>query len=76
MVNMIKNEIETIGFEQIVTGATRFWPGKSDSLIDHCWTNCQDKILSNQNVRNGTADHNSIEIVQKVKAKIGAPVDI
>ena len=35
MVNLVKEEIQTLNFHQLVDGATRFWPMKEDSLIDH-----------------------------------------
>ena len=71
MTNMVNNNFETTGFYQIITGATRFWPHKNDSLVDQCWTNCPEKISSNLNLPNGTADHNLIEISIQDKGKIG-----
>ena len=34
MVNLVKNNLETQGFLQLVQGPTRFWPQQTDSLID------------------------------------------
>ena len=39
MVDKIKAEIETLGFNQMVENPTRSWPGVPDSTIDHCWIN-------------------------------------
>ena len=39
MVDKIKNEVETLGFHQMVEKITRSWKGVPDSLIDHCWMN-------------------------------------
>ena len=75
MTNMVKNTIETLGYHQLIRGATRFWPTQSDSLIDKCWTNCPEKILSASNIRYGASDHNIVEILIKMKGKIGCPKD-
>ena len=46
MVEIVKDEIMTRNISQVITGPTRFWKGTAPSLIDHCWTNCVDKILN------------------------------
>ena len=65
MVNLMKEEIQTLNFQQLVNGATRFWPSKADSLIDHFWTNRPDRILSVRNIPRAAADHNAIEVTIK-----------
>ena len=45
MTNLVKTQIETLGFHQMVTGSTRFWPGTRPSLVDKCWTNCPERLL-------------------------------
>ena len=50
MVNLIKNNIEIKGFQQIIQGSTRFWSQQADSLIDKCWVNCIEKIESSKNI--------------------------
>ena len=76
MVNLVKMEIETQGFQQLIQGPTRFWPQQSDSLIDKCWSNCLDRVMSTSNTLNGTTDHNIIELVLRIKGKISTPTEI
>ena len=45
MVEVVKTEIETKGFFQVIEEITRTWPGVEDSLLDHCWVNCPEKII-------------------------------
>ena len=65
----MKDEIETLDFKQIIEGMTRTWPGKEDSLLDQCWTNRPDRILSWKNSVRSTGDHNVIEIIIRIKGK-------
>ena len=44
MTDLVKMEIEAEGSVQLVEGPTRFWPHQRDSLIDHIWTNCPQKV--------------------------------
>ena len=69
MVNMMKNEVETLGYSQSIVGPTRFWPGQNSSLIDQCWTNSPELLLSSRNLADGTSDHNPIEIMVRLKGK-------
>ena len=76
MVNCIKTNIETLNFSQIIVGYTRSWPGAVDSLIDHCWTNQVDKILSMRNIVKAVGDHNVLEIIVRTKGKILTEQDV
>ena len=38
MVDLVKEEIKTLNYCQIIEGITRSWPGQESSLIDQCWT--------------------------------------
>ena len=76
MVNLVKFEIETLGFQQLIQGPTRFGSQQSDSLIDKCWTNCPDRVMSTENILNGTTDHNIIKMVLRIKGKISTPIEI
>ena len=67
MVDMVKDQAETSGFSQIVTGYTRCWNGQSSSLLDQCWTNCATRISSCRNLVCGSSDHNLIEIIVRLK---------
>ena len=60
MIDQVKEEVETLGFVQLVKGPTRFWPGTRPSLVDHFWTNCPDKIVYCKNVTSSVADHNIV----------------
>ena len=70
MVNLVKDQIEPLGYQQLVIGATRFWPSHRDSLLDQCWSNCINRILSVKNIPSGGSDHNLIEVKIKIKGKI------
>ena len=76
MTDLVKNELETEGAQQLVVGATRFWPNQRDYLINQCWTNCPQKIIYVNNVTNGTSNHNIIEVNINLKGNIGAPTEI
>ena len=67
MVKYMNEEIVTLNFSQIIEGFTRSWPGTEDSLLDQCWTNRLDLILSKNNIVRYVGDHNVIEIVLKLK---------
>ena len=67
MVQQAKDKIETLNFSQIIVGATRAWPDKADSLIDHCWTNCPLRVISKRNLVRATGDHNVLEITIRIK---------
>ena len=70
MTDLIKNEIETSGFFQMVTGMTRTWPGQPDSQIDHLWMNFPQKLVSIKNIPCASSDHNLIlaSITKKLKS--------
>ena len=73
MTDITKNEIETEGFSQIVEGYTRSWVGQANSLIDQCWSNCGNRIISCRNIVRGASDHNLIELVIRTKGVNSAP---
>ena len=66
-INLLQNMIITQGFTQHIKGPTRFWPGCEATLIDHCWTNSVNKLLSHRNIPRATSDHNPIEAVITTK---------
>ena len=39
MIQQMNDEVITLNFSQVIEGATRYWPGTQDSLLDQCWTN-------------------------------------
>ena len=60
MVDMIKNKVETKGFQQVISGHTRSWRGQTESCIDHVWTDKPECIISTRNVLRAYSDHNLI----------------
>ena len=73
MVEGTKNRIETNGFSQLVTGATRFWPNTVPSLVDQVWSNSPQIILKCRNVERAVADHNVVETTVRIKGKVNTP---
>ena len=67
MVDQVKDNIETCGFLQLITGHTRVWQQQADSLLDHVWSNCPARILRTWNDTRGSSDHNviGVEVVCK-----------
>ena len=49
MIELVQNQIETMGFRQLVNSTTRSWQHQSDSTLDHIWTNCQGRIINHFN---------------------------
>ena len=49
MVQQTKDELETLGFCQMIRGFTRTWPGQPNSLVDQLWTNEPGCIISTTN---------------------------
>ena len=60
MTDMMKSRIETLGFQQIVQGDTRFSPNAANYLIDQCWTHTPARILLAKNHDIALSDHNMI----------------
>ena len=72
MTEMIQDEIETIGFVQLLNSHTRTGVNQADSLIDHVWTNKSDRILRYFNEIRGDSDHNLIGVeISKKDIKLG-----
>ena len=69
MTEILKNEIETLGFIQVIKRNTRSQAHHVDSLLDHCWTSNPQRILS-------SSDHNLIEVVIRIKGKPSKAVEI
>ena len=67
MVDLMKDNIETKGFQQLVTGVTRTMRNSEDSLIDHVWSNCLEKTIKIINKSRGSSDHNIVGIEVKLK---------
>ena len=66
MIEKTKSSIGSSGFHQVITGNTHTWPGARDSLIDHCWVNNPDKVISTINRVDASSDHNIVGIVLQI----------
>ena len=73
MVQRTKEEMEPLGFVQIISGVTRTWRGQTDSLIDQCWLNRPQRLISQHNELRGSSDHNMISVIMRTKDKIHSP---
>ena len=73
MIQRTKEEMEPLGFVQVISNITRTWHGQADSIIDHCWLNSPQKLISHQNQFRGSSDHNMISVVMRSKDKITNP---
>ena len=76
MVEAIRDNIETLGFAQLVKGPTRFWVNSRPSLIDHAWTNDTEAVTSCRNIFRPVADHNAVETIIKLKGKNKSKTEI
>ena len=76
MTDMVKAEIETLGFSQYVRNSTRFWPDQEPSLLDQCWTASPQRIISCRNLTRGSSDHNVVEVVVRIRGKPCNPGEI
>ena len=75
MIKILKEEIITRNFHQMIQGPTRFWPGARPSLIDQCWSNNAVKLSNIGNVTRGTADHNMIRVNYRLKGNISSRLE-
>ena len=60
MVTKVQEQIEVLGFTQMISGYTRRWRNQSDSLLDQIWSNCQHRVIRHFNQNRGESDHNLI----------------
>ena len=60
MIELVQTEIEPLGYIQLVGNITRAWKNQKDSIIDHIWTNCSDRVLKQTNDLRTLSDHNVI----------------
>ena len=70
MMDLLRNEIVTRNFSQVVQGPTRFWPGTRPSLIDHIWCNNVRKTSNVKNSTRGTVDHNMVSVTYRLKGNV------
>ena len=70
MIDKVKVDIETLGFNQMIDGATIIWKDQPDSNIDHCWLNSPWRLNFYKNVDRAASDHNLILINLGMKFKL------
>ena len=75
MVERSKDVLENGDFTQLVNGFTRSWPNTADSLIDQCWLNTLERILSCSNLIRAQGDHNLIQARIRLKGKDAKRLD-
>ena len=63
----MKNELEILGFGQLIKGITRSWPGQPDSLVEQLLMNAQRCIISSSNQERAPSDHNLIGAILRTK---------
>ena len=62
MIDLVKEHIEANGSVQLIQEYTRSWRLQSDSLLDHIWTNCDERTIGTINESRGASDHNVVGI--------------
>ena len=67
MVERTKEVAEESGFSQLIKGVTRTWRGQVDSLLDQCWVNNPQRVISHENEVRGRSDHNLITVLLRTK---------
>ena len=70
MVQMVKDQIETEGFCQVIREVTRSWPSQPSSLVDHLWTNHPGCLMSTKNAVRASSDHNHISATIRIKDRV------
>ena len=75
MVDLTKNEIETLGFHQQVSTTTRSWNGQPDSILDHVWTNAPGRLIYCKNIQRTFSDHHLQWVSFRTKEKIDTSHD-
>ena len=73
MVELVKLEIETLGFNQQVTGNTWSLNGQPEGLLDHVWMNHPEKLIYINNNFRAFSDHNMIQLAIRTKGKSEQP---
>ena len=70
MVQIMKDEIETSGFCQLLRTIKKAWPGQPSSTVDHIWTNSPGNVMSTYNKVRASSDHNHIGTILRTKVRI------
>ena len=67
LVEQLFSRIFTLGVTQLVTTATRSWPGQTDSGLDHIYSNKPDKLSQVEAEFTGMSDHKIIKVSRFTK---------
>ena len=70
LIQLVKDEIETIGFSQQIVTETRAWKGQASSILDHIWSNAPGRLIFSKNVKRSFSDHNLLWTQFKTKEKV------
>ena len=70
LAQIVKDELETIGFCQLIDKITRSWPGQQSSAVDQIWTNSPNNIMSTSNKVRSSSDHHVISAVVRTKDRM------
>ena len=73
LISALFTRIFPLGVSQLVTGATRHFPGQESSGLDHLYTNRPEKISPIQKFQCGGSDHMVICAVRYTKASVNHP---
>ena len=68
LIEQLFSRIFTLGVTQLVTTATRSWPGQADSGLDHIYSNKPDKLSQVEAEFTGMSDHKIIKVSRFTKA--------
>ena len=68
LIEQLFSRIFPHGVSQLVTTATRSWPGQVDSGLDHIYSNKPDKLSSVQAEFTGNSDHKFIKVTRFAKS--------
>ena len=69
----LKDRIIPHGFCQLIETETRIWPGAPASLLDHHWTNHEEKVTHSHAYYQGASDHKMICVTRRTKKIISKP---
>ena len=73
LINAFRDRIIPHGFCQLVQGVIRTWPGAESTLLDHHWTNHQEKVSDVHAYFQGASDNKMICCIRRTKKVISKP---
>ena len=68
LIDLLFTKIFPHGVSQLVTGATRTWPGQQDSGLDHVYSNKPGKLSEVNAVFTGGSDHKLLKVTRFSKS--------